>query len=49
MPSGSQATLSLVVRGLLGEVRFVDYGLLTALGLYYVCRFWCCFRLPRSS
>jgi inositol-phosphate transport system permease protein len=36
MPSGSQATLSLLVRALLGEGRFVDYGLLTAVGLYYV-------------
>jgi inositol-phosphate transport system permease protein len=36
MPSGSQATLSQVVRGVLGEGRFVDYGILTALGLYYV-------------
>ena len=36
MPSGSQATLSLLVRALLGEGRFVDYGVLTAVGLYYV-------------
>jgi inositol-phosphate transport system permease protein len=36
MPSGTQATLSLVVRGVLGEGRFVDYGILSALGLYYV-------------
>ncbi|HZO33021.1 MAG TPA: carbohydrate ABC transporter permease [Chloroflexota bacterium] len=36
MPSGSQATLSLLVRSLLGEGRFVDYGVLTAVGLYYV-------------
>jgi inositol-phosphate transport system permease protein len=36
MPSGSQATLSMLVRALLGEGRFVDYGLLTAVGLYYV-------------
>ena len=36
MPSGTQATLSQVVRGVLGEGRFVDYGILTALGLYYV-------------
>ena len=36
MPSGTQATLSQLVRSLLGEGRFVDYGLLTAVGLYYV-------------
>ncbi|HEX9437990.1 MAG TPA: carbohydrate ABC transporter permease [Candidatus Limnocylindria bacterium] len=36
MPSGSQQTLSTLVRGLLGEGRFVDYGLLTAVGLFYV-------------
>ncbi len=36
MPSGTQATLSQLVRALLGEGRFVDYGLLTAVGLYYV-------------
>src|SRR5918992_2928034 len=36
MPSGSQQTLSTVVRSILGEGRFVDYGLLTAVGLYYV-------------
>ncbi len=36
MPSGSQATLSTTVRSILGEGRFVDYGLLTAVGLYYV-------------
>jgi inositol-phosphate transport system permease protein len=36
MPSGTQATLSQVVRGVLGEGRFVDYGILSALGLYYV-------------
>jgi len=36
MPSGSQQTLSTLVRGILGEGRFVDYGLLTAVGLYYV-------------
>ncbi len=36
MPSGTQATLSLLVKALLGEGRFVDYGLLTAVGLYYV-------------
>jgi inositol-phosphate transport system permease protein len=36
MPSGSQATLSQLVRALLGDGRFVDYGLLTAVGLYYV-------------
>ena len=36
MPSGSQATLSQLVRALLGEGRFVDYGVLTAVGLYYV-------------
>jgi inositol-phosphate transport system permease protein len=36
MPSGGQATLSTAVRGVLGEGRFVDYGVLTALGLYYV-------------
>ncbi len=36
MPSGTQATLSQVVRGVLGEGRFVDYGILTALGVYYV-------------
>jgi inositol-phosphate transport system permease protein len=36
MPSGSQATLSLLVRAMLGEGRFVDYGVLTAVGLYYV-------------
>jgi inositol-phosphate transport system permease protein len=36
MPSGTQATLSQLVRALLGEGRFVDYGLLTAIGLYYV-------------
>jgi len=36
MPSGSQQTLSTLVRGLLGEGRFVDYGLLTAVGLWYV-------------
>ncbi|MGH2499824.1 MAG: carbohydrate ABC transporter permease [Candidatus Limnocylindria bacterium] len=36
MPSGTQQTLSTLVRGILGEGRFVDYGLLTAVGLYYV-------------
>jgi inositol-phosphate transport system permease protein len=36
MPSGSQQTLSTLVRGILGEGRFVDYGLLTAVGLWYV-------------
>lgn len=36
MPSGSQQTLSTLVRGILGEGRFVDYGILTAVGLYYV-------------
>ena len=36
MPSGSQQTLSTFVRAILGEGRFVDYGLLTAVGLYYV-------------
>jgi inositol-phosphate transport system permease protein len=35
MPSGSQQTLSTLVRGILGEGRFVDYGLLSAVGLYY--------------
>ena len=36
MPSGTQQTLSTFVRSILGEGRFVDYGLLTAVGLYYV-------------
>lgn len=36
MPSGSQATLSMLMRALLGEGRFVDYGVVTAVGLYYV-------------
>jgi inositol-phosphate transport system permease protein len=36
MPSGSSQTLSTLVRGILGEGRFVDYGLLTAVGLWYV-------------
>jgi inositol-phosphate transport system permease protein len=36
MPSGSQETLSTLVRSILGEGRFVDYGVLTAVGLYYV-------------
>jgi len=36
MPSGSSQTLSTFVRAILGEGRFVDYGLLTAVGLYYV-------------
>jgi inositol-phosphate transport system permease protein len=36
MPSGSQETLSTLVRSILGEGRFVDYGILTAVGLYYV-------------
>jgi inositol-phosphate transport system permease protein len=36
MPSGSQQTLSTLVRGILGEGRFVDYGLLSAVGLYYI-------------
>jgi inositol-phosphate transport system permease protein len=36
MPSGSQATLSRLVQSLLGEGRFVDYGMVTAVGLYYV-------------
>jgi inositol-phosphate transport system permease protein len=36
MPSGTQATLSQTIRGIVGEGRFVDYGILTALGLYYV-------------
>lgn len=36
MPSGSQQTLAVLVRGLLGEGRFVDYGILTAVGLWYV-------------
>jgi inositol-phosphate transport system permease protein len=36
MPSGSQATLSQLVRAMLGEGRFVDYGVLVAVGLYYV-------------
>jgi len=36
MPGGSQETLSTLVRSILGEGRFVDYGILTAVGLYYV-------------
>lgn len=36
MPSGSQQTLSTLVKGILGEGRFVDYGLLGAVGLFYV-------------
>jgi inositol-phosphate transport system permease protein len=36
MPSSSQQTLSTLVRGILGDGRFVDYGLLTAVGLYYI-------------
>src|SRR5919198_261215 len=36
MPSGTQLTLSVLVRSLLGEGRFDDYGLLTAVGLFYV-------------
>jgi inositol-phosphate transport system permease protein len=36
MPSGTQQTLSTFVRSLVGEGRFVDYGLVTAIGLYYV-------------
>jgi len=36
MPSGTQQTLSTLVRAVLGEGRFVDYGLLSALGLFYV-------------
>jgi inositol-phosphate transport system permease protein len=36
MPSGSSQTLSTLVKGILGEGRFVDYGLLTAVGLWYV-------------
>lgn len=36
MPSGTQQTLSTLVRAILGEGRFVDYGFLTALGLFYV-------------
>lgn len=36
MPSGSSQTLSTFVRAILGEGRLVDYGLLTAVGLYYV-------------
>jgi inositol-phosphate transport system permease protein len=36
MPSGNQQTLSVLIRGLIGEGRFVDYGLVTAVGLYYV-------------
>ncbi|MDP9266297.1 MAG: carbohydrate ABC transporter permease [Chloroflexota bacterium] len=36
MPSGTQQTLSVVLRAILNEGRFVDYGLLTAVGLYYV-------------
>jgi inositol-phosphate transport system permease protein len=36
MPSGSQETLSTLVRSILGEGRLVDYGILTAVGLYYV-------------
>lgn len=36
MPSGTQQTLATLVRGILGEGRFVDYGLLTAVGLWYV-------------
>lgn len=36
MPSGTQQTLAVLVRGILGEGRFVDYGVLTAVGLYYV-------------
>lgn len=36
LPSGAQETLSTLVRSILGEGRFVDYGLLTAVGLYYV-------------
>lgn len=35
MPSGTQQTMSALVRAALGEGRFVDYGLVTALGLYY--------------
>ena len=36
MPSGTQATLALFVRSILADGRFVDYGVLTAVGLYYV-------------
>jgi inositol-phosphate transport system permease protein len=36
MPSGGQQTLSIFVRSLLGEGRLVEYGLLAAVGLYYV-------------
>jgi inositol-phosphate transport system permease protein len=36
MPSGTQATLAMLVRSILGEGRFVDYGVLTAIGLFYV-------------
>jgi inositol-phosphate transport system permease protein len=34
MPSGTQATLAMLVRSILGEGRFVDYGVLTAIGLF---------------
>jgi inositol-phosphate transport system permease protein len=36
MPSGGQQTLSVFIRAILNEGRFVDFGLLTAVGLYYV-------------
>lgn len=36
MPSGNQQTLSVMIRALIGEGRFVDYGLVTAVGLYYI-------------
>ncbi len=36
MPSGNQQTLSVMIRALIGEGRFVDYGLVTAVGLYYM-------------
>ena len=49
MPSGSQATLSILVRALLGEGRFVDYGVLTAVGLYYVLPIMILFLLAQNQ
>jgi inositol-phosphate transport system permease protein len=36
MPSNTQQTLPVLLRALIGEGRFVDYGLVTAVGLFYV-------------
>lgn len=49
MPSGSQQTLSTFVRAILGEGRFVDYGLLAAVGLYYIAPVLVLFALAQDQ